>query len=311
MPEFLNLDDNESIYFSRELEKIKKKTYDIKYPEFKGTRLIPTTSEAGKTAETITYRQYDSTGMAKILGNYSDNLPKVSTFAKEYTSRVKPIGASFDYSIQDIRRSIELKKDLPTRKASAARRAHEQQWDNLVWKGNKDFNLQGFLYDPNTTKTVPTTGVGGDTWALKTPQEILNDLNKVVIDPFELTKGVEIITDILLPIKQFSLISTTRLASGTDTTILEFFLKNNPTVKRINWVDQLKDVDPLPSGGAGPKDLMIGYNKNPDKLEFNLPQPYEQMAPEPRGLIFEVATHSRAGGTTIYYPLSVIVMEGI
>lgn len=52
---FINLDANESIFFERELEHVKARSYDIKYPEFKATMLIPVSTEAGPGAETITY----------------------------------------------------------------------------------------------------------------------------------------------------------------------------------------------------------------------------------------------------------------
>lgn len=309
---FINLDANESIYFERELEHLKEEIIKDDLPEFKGTRLIPTTNEAGPIAETITYRQYTSYGLAKILANYSDNLPKVGIGFTERTSRVRPIGNSYDYSVQDIRRSMGLKKKLNQLQAMEAREQHERLWDKLVWNGDPDFNLQGFLYDANTTKTAPTTGVGGNTWALKTPLEIIADLNLLVRTPTSLTNGVEIVTDILMDIDKLGIIQTTKLEAGTDTTILDFFKKTNPTVKNIEFVQQLKDVSPIPSSGlVGPVDCLVGYNRNPRKLQFNLPQSFEQFEPQPRGLVFEVPCHSRAGSVVIYKPLSVIIMEGI
>jgi len=59
-------DANESIFFARQLEYIKGRTYDIQYPNLSALALFPVDTSAGAGANTITYRQYDTVGMAKF-----------------------------------------------------------------------------------------------------------------------------------------------------------------------------------------------------------------------------------------------------
>ena len=68
-----HMDANESIFFARQLEYVKAQTYDIKYPAMNALNLFPVDTSAGAGAKTITYRQYDSVGAAKVIANYAQD----------------------------------------------------------------------------------------------------------------------------------------------------------------------------------------------------------------------------------------------
>ena len=69
--EELRFDSTESatVFFARELDYVKAKTYEKKYPELSALTYFPITSEVPEGAETTTYYNYDITGMASII-NY-------------------------------------------------------------------------------------------------------------------------------------------------------------------------------------------------------------------------------------------------
>lgn len=313
---FVNLDANESAFFSRELENIKAQTYDVKYPELKAMSLIPVSFEAGPGAETITYTQMDEVGMAKVISNYADDLPRVDVKGKQFTSLIRGIGDAYGYNIQEIRASAMAGKNLPTRKANAARKAIEQKINVLAWNARandgENAGLIGLIYAPNITKGTVTTGVGGYLWSQKTPEEILYDMNKAVDDVLALTKGTEIPDTMLLPIAQHSLITTTYRSTTSDLTILDAFLKNRPSITKVEWVAELKDVNPVPSTlVASNTDIMIVYKRSPDYLTLEIPQPFEQLETERRGLEYVTPCHARCGGVIVYYPLAINIVEGI
>lgn len=308
---FYNLDADATFFFEKELEHNESEARRVEFPEYKYSKFFPVTDEAGPAAEVIRYEMYESVGLAAILANYSDDLPQSDVIAKEYFSPVKPVGSSYSYSIIDVRRSAKTGKSLDREKAISNKMAHEKVWNDVAWYGDAKYGLKGFLYNGNSSTIDPTTGAGGDTWDLKTGLEILADLNYIVDFVFDLTKGVENVTNIILPQLQYSKISSTPLQPGSDTTILQYFLRNRD---QIVWVDsayQLKNVDPAPSGGAAPIDCAVGYAANPRKLKFHIPQGWEQLPPQPHNFKFKVPTHSRVGDVAIYYPLSIAIMEDI
>lgn len=303
----VNLDASETFFFARELERIKSRSYDILYPEMKSFSLIPISTEAGAGAESITYQSYNSTGTAKIIANYADDLPRADVRGQEFTQPVKGVGCSYGYNLQDIRASNMAGKSLTERQARAARLAHDQKINRLAFFGDANYNLNGFLNNPLVpSASVPNDGVGPSTeWINKTPDQILRDLNLVANQIPTLTLGVETPDTMLLPIEQYTLIASTPRSANSDTTILEYFIQNNPFINSVELVPEL--------AGAGPLgvDIMMAYKKSPDKVTMELPMPYTQHAPQERVLEFVVPCESRYGGIIFYYPLSANIGEGI
>ena len=71
-----NLDANEGVFYARELEHIKARTYDKKYPALTYRELIPISMEGGEGITSITYESYDRVGMAKLINAYAADLPR-------------------------------------------------------------------------------------------------------------------------------------------------------------------------------------------------------------------------------------------
>lgn len=309
----VNLDANESAFFARELETIKTRTYDILYPEYKATRLIPVSTDAGPGAETITYRQFDAVGVMKIIANYADDLPRADIKGLEFSSPVRSLGGSYGYNIQEIRNAQMAGRPLSQRKAAAVRQAYEQAVNKIAWSASAtdgvNGGLVGLLYNANVTKDTPQSG-GNWIAGVVSAANILLDMNQAINDVISLTKGVEVPDTLLLPLDEYGHINTMERSVNSDLTVLEYFKRNQPGVT-VEWVNELADVDPKPSGGAGPSNLMIAYRRSPDKLTLEIPQPFEQFMAQERNLEFVVPAHGRIGGVIIYYPLSVNIVEGI
>lgn len=300
------LDAAESIFFAQELERVKTRTYDVQYPELTATRIIPVSNEAGPGAETITYHQYDQVGFAKIISNYATDLPRVDLVGKKFTSDVKSIGASYGYSVQDIRAARMAGKPLEQRKANAVRRANDQEVNRIAYFGDAKHGLVGLFTHPNVTiYTLPNDGTGSSTkWKDKTPDQVLRDMNGMANKPVQLTNGVETVDTLLLSYAVNSDINTRARSDTTDTTILEFFLKHNPQIKNVEVIPECAGA------GTGGTDIVMMYKKHDDKLTLEIPQAFEQFTPQMEGLEFVVPTHSRCGGVIAYFPLSLIKAEG-
>jgi len=303
---FVKLDAGETVFFARELEFIKSKSYDVKYAELKARSLLPISYEAGPGAESITYSQYDHLGLAKLISNYANDLPRADVKGKQFTAPVRSLGASYGYNLQEIRAAKMVGKPLEQRRANAAKRAVLQLENTIAMFGDAEHGLGGFLSNPNITVVSVPNGVSGTSyWATKTPDEILKDLNTVANTPFNITKGVEMADTMLLPLNQYTQIASTARSANSDTTILEYFLKNNPFIKSVDWLNELKGV------GVAGSDSMLAYRRDPDALTLEIPQDFEQLPVQEEGLEFTIPCHSRLGGVLIYYPLSIARGDGI
>ena len=94
--------EDASVFFARELDYIKSKSYDKVYPEFTALNHFPITHEVPEGAETVTYYSYEKTGMAEIISNYATDLPRADVKGEPTTAMVKSIGNSYGYSVQDM-----------------------------------------------------------------------------------------------------------------------------------------------------------------------------------------------------------------
>jgi hypothetical protein len=174
----IRLDAGETATLAKQLEFVYAKTYDVKYAELKARRFIPIDTSVDAAAEFFTYRQWNMFGMAKLIANYADDLPRVDALAKEFPAPIKSLGASYGFSIQDMRRSAKAGSQLETRRATAARRAHEQSFDDIMAFGNLDAGILGFLNNPNVPIVPAVTGQ----WITNaaTPLQMIADLNELV-----------------------------------------------------------------------------------------------------------------------------------
>ena len=305
------LDANESVFFARQLEYIRPKTYDVKRAQLSAVTLMPVDTSTPAGANTITYRQYDSVGSAKIIASYADDLPRSDVLAKEFTSPVKGIGDSYGYSVQEIRHAMFAGVDLNSKKQAAARRAHDELINKLAWAGDTVTGLPGFLSNANIPGyTVPADGTGtSKLWTTKTPDLIIRDLNGIANQVFSQSKGVHRANEIWMPLAQYALISSTPRSSTSDTTILDFFLSANPFIQRI--VPVLEMASTANGGAAGTYDIMVAADNSIDNYQLNIAMMFMQHAPQQRNLEFVVPCESRFAGVTVEYPLAFAKADSI
>lgn len=303
----MNLDANESAFFKRELEYVKARTYDARYKQLKGLTLIPISTEANAGATEITFRRYKGVGFAKVISDYANDFPRVDVYGEEETCKVKGIGDSYGYNIKEIRSSQMTGKRLDQRRAETARRANDEKVNSIALKGDSKHNLQGFINYPGITEyTVPADGTGNSkNWDTKTPDQIVRDVAGLISAVTESTYGREVVDTLLLPLRKFNLVSTTRMGDGSDSTILEFILKTNPGLKTVDWLTELTGA------GANGTDRMMVYPRDEEHVTLEIPQPFEQFEPQQKGMAFEIPCHSETAGVIIYYPMSVAYGDGI
>lgn len=288
----------------KQLEFVKARTFDIVYPDMKGRMLIPVSNEVDPGAETITYRQWDEFGEAQVISNYADDLPRVDALVEEFTSRVKSIGSSYDWSIQDLRRSAMAGAQLDTRRARAARRTIENKIEDIAAFGIANSGgITGFFNNANVAVTAAPTG----TWSGATAFQILDDMHKVVEDVVVLNKETFLPNTYVIDQANFAIINQKRLSTTGDSgvTVLRSFLDNNPYIDKVETWFKSRLAD---AGGTGPRHVV--YKRDPEVLSLEIPQEFEQLPPQARNLSFVVPVHARVAGVIIYYPIAVGYMDG-
>ena len=299
-------DANESMFFARQLEAIKAQTYDVKRANLNALQLMPVSTDVPEGATTITYRQYDTVGMAKVIANYANDLPRADVTGKEFTSNIRSIGNAFGYNTQEIRSAIFAGVNLPARKAMAATRAHQEKINALAFTGDADHGLPGLISNANVPEvTLAADGTGSSkTFASKTADKIVRDVNSLINKIISQSKGVHRATEVWMPVEQYALIATTQNSTASDTTILQFLQQVHPGVT-------FRQVVELDGAGASGADRMYAIENSRDNWAIEIPMMMKMYSPQQKGLEFEVPVESRFGGVIIEYPLSMCFADGV
>ena len=304
-----------SVFFARELDHIKAQSYDVEYPELTALQLLPISSEADPGADTITYYTYDKQGLAKVIDNYSTDLPRADVNGKPTTCAIKSIGDSYGYSAQEMRASRLAGKSLDSRKAESARYAIDNLTNKIAWRGDSDSGLLGVLSPEQNIPlfTLPNGASGKATWKDKTADEILADVTAMQMQVAKTTKNVERPDTLCLPSDVYMDISNRRIAD-TSTTVKKFLLDNAPYLKEIISTAELNSdsVDTNPyaaeTNGAG---VAFFFTNDERKLSLENPMPFYQYPLQVRNLETVVPCEARTAGVLVYYPMSALIAVGI
>lgn len=301
--------EDASIFFARELDYIKSKSYDKIYPEFTALNNFPITHEVPEGAETMTYYSYEKTGMAVIISNYATDLPRADVKGRPTTAMIKSIGDSYGYSIQEMRASRIAGKSLDTRKAEAARYAIDRKTNEIAFAGDKEHHLMGMLSTDNNIPLYTLATVNSKTaWKDKSAAEILADINGMFAYQSGITQDVERADTLAIPPAQYIDIST-RQIPNTGYTVKKFLLENAPYLKEIISAPELAAANTA-TNPYGSNVAML-YTNSADKFSLEIPMAFYQYPLQNRNLEVIVPCEERVAGIVLYYPLSALIATGI
>ncbi len=302
-----------SVFFARELDQVKSKTYDKQYPELSALAYFPITSEVNEGAETTTYYSYDITGMAEIINNYATDLPRVDVKGESHTANIRSIGDSYGYNVQEMRASRMAGKSLDARKGAAARRASDYAVNKIAFAGDAKHNLIGIFSSDNnipiyTLSEVEIGGVKYTDFEHKTAEQILYDINGMQKFIDKITMSIEKPDTLALPSYIYMDLATRRIPD-TDITVFSFIKEHAPYLKNFESMAELQSTatDINTSG----KNVAFMYTKDPEKFSLEIPLPFYQYPLQVTKLETEIPCEQRTAGLIIYYPLSMLLAYGV
>lgn len=308
--------EDASVFFARELDYVKAQSYDVEYPELTALNLFPVSNDADPGAETITYYTYDKTGVAKVIDNYSTDLPRADVNGKPNFAQIKSLGDSYGYSAQEMRASRLAGKSLDARKGESARFQIDSLTNKIAWAGDEESGLMGVLSDG---QSVPLYAIeegkesGATSWLEKTADEILADVNGMAKQVAKVTKNVERPDTLCVPADVFMDISTRRIPD-TSTTVLAFIKEHAPYIKKVVSAAEL-DADSVgtnPYAAAeGGQGVAFLFKNDIRKMSLENPMPFYQYPLQVQGLETVIPCEARTAGVIFYYPLSALIAVGV
>lgn len=302
----LNLDASENLFLARELERIRPELYMVEYPELKGRMFLPIDNQSDPGMERVTYRVMRHNGQAKVIRDYSTDLPRVDVGLSEVSQGVVGIGDAYGYSVQEVRAAMRTGRPLDALKARAARDVMERLLEDLMLDGDSAEGIQGFFGLTSALTVSPLAGAVGTTWDIKTPREKVRDLHALVNAIPDGSNEILRANAVILPTDVYRDAQETFMGDGASNNVLEQFIKESDSITSL---DQIQTSYRLKTKSGTGAHRAMAYRKDPTFIQAVIPQEFEQFAPQPKGLETVVACHMRYGGIENRQPKAVAYMD--
>lgn len=295
-----------------QLSHIEATVYARQYPAITYPEFVPVDTSANPWAATVTYYSTDKIGAAKWGAGQGQDFPFAELERTKNETGVHMALIGYQYGIEELAQARMMGLNLTDEKASGARRAYEEMMQRIAYFGDAAKGFKGLTnYTGVTVVAAPNGAAASPLWTLKTPLEILADMNGAVAAIYIGSNTVEMADTVVLPLASFSHISVTPVSSLTTMTILEYIRQNNiftATTGRPLTIRAMRELD---TAGAGATKRLIAYTKDPDVLKMHLPQPLVFLAPQQELMNFVVPGYFRVGGLDVKRPGSMRYLDGI
>lgn len=301
-------------FLTPQLHRIEAEVYMTRYPSFDIAPYMPVVTDGDMwDVGTLVYSM-DNVGSAEFLGGGAFDVPYASTEMAQATRNFHLAAIGYEWNTQELQRAAKLGRSLSADKAQAAVMAADRFIYGIAMtgqnaRGENEKGWTGFVNEANAPAAqVANDGTGSArTFASKTPDQILRDLNEAITAVETGTLETHVANTVVLPTSEYNRIATTRL-SDTGSTILSFLQANNVAGQGLRILKSRA----LETAGQSASKRMIAYDNNPQVLRFLLPGPHQFLpAFQKSSLVYEVAGIMNVGGLDVRLPKAIVYRDGI
>lgn len=309
--------DSTLAYFVNQLDNLDKKLYEPLYSVTWGrdiklrsgiTMANESTSFIRSTIGAIGTQS--ATGKPWISPN-TTTLPGVSINGERVTLPLRLLGQEVSYTSVELERSQLIGQPIDAQKFNALNILYQMSTDEMIYVGDTAVGAEGLVNSTLVTSGSVANGAGGSPlWSAKTPDEILKDVNDMITAAWQ-ASGFAVCPDkLLLPPAQFAYISSQKISTAGNVSILTF-LEDNSISLRVNG--RKLDIQPLKwltGRGAAGADRMVAYTNDEDRVRFPM-VPIRRETPYYLGIKFNAPYIWAFGEVEFVYPETVIYRDGI
>ena len=214
------------------------------------------------------------------------------------------------YTIPELKSAQQLSRPIDSMKHDALKLKHQMDTDEQVYIGDVQTGAKGLCNLASVTATNVVAGVGGTTWALKTPNEILADVNTLINRVWGQSGWKVMPAELRLPPAQFSLLVARIVSDAGSMSIIEFLRQNSLTKAATGVPLNIQPVKWLTGRGAVGADRMIAYTNAKERVRFPM-VPLQRTPMEYRGLLQLTTYFGRLGQVESPYPETLGYADGI
>lgn len=286
-------------FYISQLTNLEAKVYETLYPDIIFDELVPVNTSDPEWVDNVAYMSFNAVTMAKFIAANGRDLPQADIDANISYIPVGYAGNSYGYSIEELRKAAAMRIPLDATKARIAYRGARQFQQQVAFFGDSSRNMNGLFNGPNVPLDNSTIN-----WNTATGAEMVAALNTLLVKVWNQSNTRHVANTLLLPTTIWSIISSKRMDVGTDTTVLEFFRRNNNSTGVTGQPLDIRAVLWLNDAGVGGVPRLMAYERNEDNLTMRMPIPWRSLPPQPTALRLDIPCEFKISGVEFRYPLS-------
>lgn len=292
------------VFLERELLSVDPREYLELFAGLRAMQFVPSIDGIAPYDKSYAYSIWSITGEAKNIGPNARDLPRVGLTRVETTRSISSIGASYGWTLEDIRAAAQRNVPLERLTVIAAMTVIRRKLDRRIALGDSALGYTGLC---NDVQIAADNSVTVD-WEPGVGSKMLIALNKLVADTrARLKLAGELDSQmpafdrfqILLPPAAYTDAAQTPASSNYPDSVLDVFQRQNS--RWVSGVDEMGYLEDLGSGVG----RAICYPLNPMCLGHATSRYYTEEAPQANGLNIDVPCHAASGGTVFRYPVAV------
>jgi len=258
---------------------------------------------------------YASTGRDEdnLIFDATNDIPVVQADMSQSVARCFNFAEYMSFSTLEREKMYNVGRDPETFLNKGIRLHCDKAIDRSVYRGFSKVRSTGLTNNASVTRMSASAGAaGGTTWATKTADEILDDINAIIA---AIWQSCDCASDalpnhILVPVDQFGLLVTRKVSDDSERSILTYVLENNLTNQQGGSL-VISPCKWCAGAGSGDTDRMVCYMNDVDKICFNLTQPLRRMETEYAEMRIKIPYIAQFSEVRFLYPQTVRYMDGI
>jgi hypothetical protein len=198
--------------------------------------------------------------------------------------KVIPYECAMQVKFVDVQRGNVTGRSLEQIYDDGIRLDFDKYMDLNTYKGQSKFGFTGLVNNASVTAASVANNAAGSSklWKDKTPDEILYDVNKAIVDAWAAAQydPSAIPNHILIDPANYSYIATTKVSTQAEKTILEFLLANN--IAKQKGTDLFIGESRFCIGaGTGTTQRMVVYRNEKRFVSMDVPVALSRVMTQP------------------------------
>ncbi|MCI8420330.1 MAG: DUF2184 domain-containing protein [Oscillospiraceae bacterium] len=253
---------------------------------------------------------YGITGGSPVQAGGANGLPIVQANLEKGLYKAHTFAAALRVMWVDMQKANYIGRSLDQLLQDGMRMAYDKHMDQNVYTGMEEYGSTGLVNNPDVTETSVT----GGTWASKTKEQILADINSALTAVWAAAEYDEdaMPNHILLPYEQYTYIMNTMVTDLATETILDYVLKNNVAAKngKSLYIGATRWCKGAGTGGA---DRMVVYVNHERFLQVEELVPLARVMSQPNATEFcyDTAYAANLSEVELFYPQTMQYFDGI